>query len=646
MKKIILLLVFFLNVNLSISQDNIHQLKQELDRSNPPKTQIELLNKIALYYKKSLPDSALIFINQALKIAKKHENKRFLAQCYMNKAVILDIKGNYPEAIDNARQAIDLFHPKKDKQGLANTYFIIGRSYYNKAESEENIEINDFYEAENYYRKSRKMASEIGDTLLLTKNWIEVGLIKFHLKEVEKAERLLQLSLEISRKKQNQHTDYIHNVAKASNNLGMIYKSQQKWDKAKLHFSKAMDVDSVLNTKDGVAAIRLAEIYLETGELNQGLALAHAAMDTAEKYNFIVRHMQATDLLQKLYATQGNYSQAYKYSQEYNKQTENLNKFSTEFKALEKKYAIEKQRRIDERRDLLNKIYLGGFFFMLILAAVLYRSFFMKKKANKLLRKKNKKILQQKEEITDSIKYALRIQTAILPECEKLEKMVSDYFVLYKPRDIVSGDFYWISEQDNKMVIIAADCTGHGVPGALMSMLGISLLTEIVNKYHITEPAEILNLLREKIIHLLKQRDASNHQNDGMDIAVITYEPEQKVIKYSGAYNPLYLVKNEDFKELKANKMPVAIHLRMKDFTQKQTKVQKGDKIYIFSDGYKDQFGGPKGEKFKAKNFKKLLIQNRHLPMQMQKNILNEKFETWKSHMKQIDDVLVVGLNI
>ncbi|MFH2096097.1 MAG: SpoIIE family protein phosphatase, partial [Bacteroidota bacterium] len=255
-------------------------------------------------------------------------------------------------------------------------------------------------------------------------------------------------------------------------------------------------------------------------------------------------------------------------------------------------------------------------------------------------------IMEQKQEITDSIRYAYRIQTAAIPSSETLNEIVSDHFIMYKPRDIVSGDFYWIGRHEKSLIILAADCTGHGVPGAFMSMLGIAFLNEIVNKESITSPALILNKLRENIIRALQQKGMEGEQKDGMDVAVVTINPDLETIEFAGANNPLYLIRNQELIEKKGSKMPVAIHEIMDYYENHVIPIEKNDTLYIFSDGFPDQFGGPQGKKFKYKPFKELLISIQDNPMTEQEQILIETFENWRADYEQIDDVLVIGIKI
>jgi len=315
---------------------------------------------------------------------------------------------------------------------------------------------------------------------------------------------------------------------------------------------------------------------------------------------------------------------------------------------------------------ILSIILLGVFIF---LGYFIYRAYRIKKMSNMLLQAKNKEIMAQKEEIeaqrdeieiqrdvlakqkqeiTDSIHYASRIQAAVLPPKEFINKILPEnYFILYKPRDIVSGDFFWIAQKDNKTIITVADCTGHGVPGAFMSMLGISFLNEIVNSNNISNADEILNKLREHVIKALHQTGETGENKDGMDIAMCVIDFDTQKLQFAGAYNPLYLVRNDELLHFKADKMPIGIYFKGdKAFSCQEIDIEKGDSIYVFSDGYVDQFGGEDNSKFKSKQFKQLLIDIQKHSMSDQKEILDKTIENWKGKNEQIDDILVMGIKL
>lgn len=259
---------------------------------------------------------------------------------------------------------------------------------------------------------------------------------------------------------------------------------------------------------------------------------------------------------------------------------------------------------------------------------------------------KNKELDEINKDITASIRYAKRIQDAILPPDEYVKGHLPNTFVLFKPKDIVSGDFYFMADKGEHVIFAAVDCTGHGVPGAFMSIVGHNLLERIVGEHGITEPARILDELNKSISETLRQNELEdNTVRDGMDIALCTYNRKSKVLQFAGAFNPLWMIRGGELIEIKADKFPIG-NTKLNDtnkFRNHEIKLQKGDTIYVFSDGYCDQFGGPDGKKFKASNLKQLLLKSQHLDMDEQFHLLNSNIESWRGNHEQVDDILVIG---
>jgi serine phosphatase RsbU (regulator of sigma subunit) len=281
------------------------------------------------------------------------------------------------------------------------------------------------------------------------------------------------------------------------------------------------------------------------------------------------------------------------------------------------------------------------------------------------IRKTNQKINKQKELITDSITYAQRIQSTILPSQELMEKLLPDHFVLFRPKDIVSGDFYWIKEVQDHLVIVGADCTGHGVPGAFMSMLGITMFNDLISDSCYDAPGAILDQLREKVKDMLLQQGNSDEQKDGMDLAIAILNKTTREIHFSGANNPLYIIRkksvpeqkdlepfasleNGDYRlfELKGDKQPIGTHWEETPFRTTSVYLKEQDSFYMFSDGYIDQFGGENRKKFKSMNFKKLLLSLQDERMDIQRQTLEQNFDQWKGPHEQIDDIIVLGVKV
>ena len=267
---------------------------------------------------------------------------------------------------------------------------------------------------------------------------------------------------------------------------------------------------------------------------------------------------------------------------------------------------------------------------------------------NKKLESAYKEIEQQKKNITDSIHYAKRIQNAILPNDKEFERLLPEWFIIYRPKDIVSGDFYWLDQNGDNIMVAAVDCTGHGVPGAFMSIVGHNQLNQAVKSKNIVKPSDILNELNYGVTHTLKQTSGVRSVRDGMDIALCTFDKKFKKVQFAGAYNPLILIRNNELIQIKGDKFPIGAFLdeELNKFTNNEMDLKKDDMLYIFSDGYVDQFGGDTGRKFLIKHFKNLLLEIHQKPLEDQKTHLIETLEEWKKGYPQIDDILIIGIKI
>jgi serine phosphatase RsbU (regulator of sigma subunit) len=265
---------------------------------------------------------------------------------------------------------------------------------------------------------------------------------------------------------------------------------------------------------------------------------------------------------------------------------------------------------------------------------------------------RTEEVVRQKEQIahlyeavTDSIKYAKRIQNSILPPDHLVKKHLPESFILYKPKDIVSGDFYWMEHHKGKTFVAAVDCTGHGVPGALMSIVGFNIIAQSVNEHSVGNASEIIDELNMNVSKMLRQGDEGKNSKDGMDVALCIFDHANRKLQYAGAYNPLYIIRGDEIIEIKADKFPIGYYIE--DPTRKYTNhvidIQDGDIFYIFSDGYCDQFGGPNGKKYMYKQFREVLLSLKNTPIEDQRIVLDNNIEKWRGDIEQLDDILVIG---
>ncbi len=260
---------------------------------------------------------------------------------------------------------------------------------------------------------------------------------------------------------------------------------------------------------------------------------------------------------------------------------------------------------------------------------------------------RTRKIEQQRMNITDSIQYASRIQKALMLQTDELDKLMPSHFVLNKPKDIVSGDYYWVSKKSERLIIAVADCTGHGVPGAFMSILGLNFLNEIVNHSGTLRANDILNKLREKTIKALGQTGQRDEAREGMEMALCVVDYKRRIIEFSGAFRPMYLMSEGELSVVNGDRMPIGIYEKVElPFSNKEVPFKENDMIYLFTDGYVDQIGGLERKTFKSVRFKKLLKEVSHRPMNEQKSILREEHEIWRAGQEQIDDILILGVKL
>ena len=344
---------------------------------------------------------------------------------------------------------------------------------------------------------------------------------------------------------------------------------------------------------------------------------------------------------------------------ELNKQNEELSKNAklVEEKKLEIEnlnLEIDEKTRFIESQELYMGIFLGISAIALISIVALFSILKDKKRINKELITKSDLVKSQmaelklkNKEITDSIKYAKKIQDAILPSSTEIKSVLPESFVYYRPKDIVSGDFYYINERNNNIYFATADCTGHGVPGALMSILGISYLNEIMNEKKVLKPGLILDELKKSIINSLNKKDEGSGMKDGMDMSIYNLDLTNMKLTYSAANNGIYILRENQVIKLNPDKQPVSANPRDNiNFTENSFDIKKGDLVITYSDGFADQFGGPKGKKFKSKQLMELLVQVHNKPTNTIPQLLNTSFEKWKGKLEQVDDVLIAGVRV
>jgi serine phosphatase RsbU (regulator of sigma subunit) len=445
------------------------------------------------------------------------------------------------------------------------------------------------------------------------------------------------------------------------------------YDSAIYYFHWGIQLANELGDRRGTALNtgNLGRIFLNTHQNDSAEVLLNDAIRLCDSLGILEAKKDNEQSLSILYDSLGRYEEALRHFQIYIDNRDSLvnEEKSAQLTRAQMNFEFDKEKAVDQaknaevlaRQQLMLNFAIGGGILLLIVAIVSIRAYRNKRRSGEIIAQQKREVENQKglvdakqKEIIDSINYAQRIQSAILPAQGELQNIFTESFVLFNPKDIVSGDFYWMAKTKDFTYIVAADCTGHGVPGGFMSMLGHSMLNEVILEKQISDTAEIMDLLRLKIIRSLKQTGESGENKDGMDMVLCRFSNDFRKLVFSCANNPLWICRpstssgQAEMIEFKPDKQPVGISpLAVPvQFRQHEFDLQPGDCVYMFTDGFADQFGGPKGKKFKYKALQELLVRNSGAPMKTQKEILQHAFTDWKGNLAQIDDVLVIGIKI
>jgi len=736
-------------------------------------------------------DSCLTYWNKCLDIRLKINDLKGISGSYNNIGIVYKNQGNYQQALEYFQKALVIFEKRNDSLNISNCQSNMGSIQ---------DDLKNYTKAIEYYQNSIKIKKNLGNEKDIASCYLNIGSIYKNSGDFEKAFVYYQNSLSIFEKINDKrgigscysnigvYYEYHQNFKLAQEYyLKSLELKEVQGDKfgISLLYSNLASVNLGLAELKNITELQSKDYY------KKSIKYSEQALLLAKETGSLPRINTAYEVLYKGWGKLNNYKKAFEYAELFiNINDSLLNADKAEIlEDMEAKYQSEKKQlnieKLENEKNLQNETiarkdaenrkqrilifsFIAGFITILIFSILLFRLFSQKKKAFKQLALQNEEILQKNEEIntqkeeiesqrdivilqkeqieeihksvTDSINYAKYIQQAVLPSQLKLENILDDYFIFFKPKDIVSGDFYWITKVNEWLIVVVADCTGHGVPGAFMSMLGISFLNEIVRKNEVNKASQVLNLLRESVIDALSQTGQSEEQKDGMDISIIAIKshnqnhkikaqseenveckviknqvqnpkiqvPRQKIedrsekiednnskilkpvvsevesssnpinlssdifhAQWAGANNPLWIVRTltqssgllsyepevcdtdfpnfknlENLEEIKPDKMPIAIYDNMEDFTNHEFILQKGDIIYMKTDGFEDSMGGPKGKKFLSKNLKQLLLDNCQLPMCEQKQMLEETLKDWIGMGEQLDDITVLGIRV
>ncbi len=517
-------------------------------------------------------------------------------------ANIYESFGDYENALEQCQKAIRAANSINNKESLGEAQSVLGLIH---------TRLRDYDSALDAYMKGLRIREELVDQQAVASSLNRIARVHTLRKQYKQALEYYQKSLLIREKSPQRGA-----IPWTYLGLASTYEDMEILDHSENYYQKILSYnDKDLDDRCRLqATLGLGRIMQKQEQQHQALSCFKSSLDLANQLEARPLQVEAHQALAGYYESMEDYKQALDHYRMYRR--------------------IQEQVLNDETRNRLKNQEIT----FAIEQSVREREIFQLR---------NVELKSALDQIKNSIEYASRIQTALLPQQENMADYMPEHFILFLPKDVVSGDFYWSAQVGQQVIFAVADCTGHGVPGSLMSMLGMSFLNKIVLERNYADPGKILNMLRKEVIKTLKQKGSSDEQMDGMDIAICNYDRQKSALKFAGAYNPLYLVRQGTLQIVPANRMTISYpYGDAGSFQAHSLGLQPGDQLYLFSDGYVDQFGGPERKKFKYNRFRELLLSISEESMDKQKMHLHDHFMSWKGNEQQYDDVAILGVRI
>jgi serine phosphatase RsbU (regulator of sigma subunit)/Tfp pilus assembly protein PilF len=696
MKKAVLLVVLCISGLQGFGQDHLlDSLLQDFRSAKHDTTRASVYVQFSEILYLSKPDTVMPLCLKAIELCDKNipkandaEKRSFLltkSSACNNIGYIYQNRGDTKLALDFYQRGLKIQEDIGDLKGLAQSLNNIGFVFQNQ---------NDVPKTLIYYEKSLAIREKIGDKKGIAESLNNLGLVyrkngdpncKSQIKDacmragVQKALEYYLRSLKIK-----EEINDVNGIGISLNNIGGVYNFLKEYDKALEYFNKSLELRTKIGDKQGqsIALNNIGTTYFKKGDHVNAEKFCLRSMDLAKEIGFPENIRRTAESLKNIYKANGNSDKAMEMFELYIRMRDSINSREAQKEAEKQYFKLEYEKkaaadsvRVEQEKKVVslqlehkkNQSYflIAGLLLVLIFAVFMFNRFKITQKQKHLIEIKEKETQQQKiliedkqKEIVDSINYAQRIQKALLAGDNLLQENLPEHFVLYKPKAIVSGDFYWghsvgssqlavgsnqLAESSEQFFLAVCDSTGHGVPGAFMSLLNISFLNEAVNERKIVSPSGILDHVRERIIQNLSTEGGK----DGMDCSLAAFDFKNKKLRYAAANNEIWIVRKKELIELTGDKMPVGKHDKEKQpFAEHNVDLQNGDLVYLFTDGFADQFGGPKGKKFMYKQLQQLFIEISGLNVNEQKDRLDVTFENWKGKLEQVDDVCIIGVRI
>lgn len=663
---------FSLSVSAQLSTDS---LKVQLKLAKDDTTRCNILN--ILIDQEQNDDVWAVYNNEVTSISEQnlkslknnppliHYFTKCLAGAYNNTGYLAKFKGDIPGALENYHKSLRMFEQINDRENVANILNNIGFIYKDQG---------DFEKALSTFSKNLELYKQMNNKYGIAMTFNNLGIINSDQGKLEEALYYYEKSLA--------QTDSDHKRLKAYvfNNLGDVYEQQSKLkdktpeeqrnlkEKALLYFKNGLEIQEAAGDKRGVALslTNISLVLFDLGEINEGKEFAEKGLNISKQIGYPDNIKRASESLSQICAKQNNWKEAYEMHVLFKRMNDSMNNEVNKKMAIRKgfQYEYDKKTTADSVRSFQErKVFSAqlqqertqrmalycGIILVGVFGAFMFNRFKVTKKQNQLIVQQKSELQMQKElveahqkETLDSIHYAKRIQSALIANSDFITGNIGNNFIFFKPKDIVSGDFYWATIHKEKFYLAVCDSTGHGVPGAFMSLLNMGFLSEAIKEKNIEKPNEVFNYVRERLITSI----SDGGQRDGMDGVLISIDKKTNVIEYAAANNEPVLVRNKQIIELPKDKMPVGSGEDLNSFALYSFIPEPGDSLYLYTDGYADQFGGPKGKKYKYKQLNELLVKNSGLEPQQQKQLIETEFENWKGNLEQVDDVCIVGLSL
>lgn len=706
------LILVLLRLTTFAQNQKLDSLLMELKNPLIDTVHIKLLNGISAEYLKTNPDKAIIYAQKAIEIAKDNNNNIKLATSLNRLGAAEKALGNHDKAIMYYNQSIEITNQLLQENPVdLEAKIALVETNINKGIVLSAIGKDE--EALTIYFNTLKMMEELDNSTSnkLNKNsiFINIGTVFFNKKQLSLATEYYQKALKISEEAKNNNAIAValgnigivygskneldtaaiyfqkqldlqlkigdkNSISTALGNLGIVYTMKKNYKKALEYHFRSLDIATEMSDKR-IIAYSLQNIGLTYSYLNdveKAINYLNKSIEVSKKINLKQLLAENYKGIAEVYISSKKYEEASNYLQQFIAINDSLfnERNSKQIAEMQTKYETEKKEQqiailhkeseIQElsmkKQKAITYSVILGLVLVVLFAIFIFRAWNITKKQKHIIslqkdvvEQKNQELFIKNKQIADSIDYAQNIQQAILPSAEKIEELLPSSFIFFEPRDVVSGDFYWLqrvtnAKNENVVLFAAIDCTGHGVPGAFVSLMAFNFLEKVVNEHGIFTPSEILNELNKEVIQVLRKKEQTSSTKYGMDMSLISWNKNTNKIIYSGARNPLYIVTDNQLTQFEANRMSIGTNSDFM-FTQHEVQLHQGDMLYLFTDGYADQKGEGDGKKYYYPPFRKLLEENASKPVDEQKRVIQDTFIGWKGKSQQIDDVLVVGIS-